>query len=133
MKKTTTRKNINPDKDEEQEGISYEKGREFEKEFAKFMKSDLNWTKVRVGASMAGHNNPKGTTIDVIGERLDELGIKYKAISTKWLVGSAICFVAALIWYIQDWMNNGLWFTILALLSIMGGIIFRLLSDANNK
>lgn len=126
-------KKSNQDIDEQKEGISYEKGLEFEREFAQFLKSELKWTKVRVGASISGHNNPKGTSIDVIGERLDALGIRYKDISTKWLIGSGICFVGALIWYIESWMNNGLWLTIYALLCIMGGSIFRILSDANNK
>lgn len=128
-----TGKNENPDQDEQAEGIPYEKGREFEIQFANFMKSDLNWTHIRIGASMAGHNNPKGTSIDVIGERLDELGVKYRDISTKWILGSVVFGLGGILWHIEQWGENGLWFTIFMLLSLMGAVMFRILSDANNK
>ena len=125
-------KRPNPDQDEQAEGIPYEKGREFEIQFAAFMKSDLGWDKVRVGASIAGHHNPKGTSIDVIGERLDALGVKYKDISNKWLIGSGILGLGGILWWFQGWGSNGLWFTMCALMSAVGFAIFRLLSDANN-
>lgn len=126
-------KNTNTDLDEQKEGVSYEKGREFENKFAEFMKNELGWSKVRVGAHMSGHNNAKGTSIDVFGERLDELGIKYKKISTKWMISSAILSLLALIWYLQGWGNNGIWFFMFGLMSMLGCATFMMLSEANNK
>lgn len=126
-------KKANADIDEQNEGVSYEKGREFEKKFAEFMKQELGWSKVRVGAHMSGHHNAKGTSIDVFGERLDELGIKYRKISMKWMWGSAALSLLALIWFLQDWANNGFWFLIMGMMSMLGCGIFMMLSDANNK
>lgn len=126
-------KKVNVDADEQAEGVSYEKGREFEQRFAIFLKDSVGWDKVRVGAHMTGKNNAKGTSIDVFAERLDSLGIKYRDISNKWMIGSGIFFLAGITWYAQSWGNDGLWFTIFALLSLVGGMIFRLLSDINNK
>lgn len=126
-------KKTNKDIDEQNEGVSYEKGREFEKQFAKFLKEELKWDKVRVGAHMTGRNNAKGTSIDVFAERLDYVGEKYKRIANKWMIGSGVLAVGAIFWYIESWGNDGFWFFILSLLSILGGVIFRLLSDINNK
>lgn len=123
----------NVDIDEENEGVSYEKGREFEKKFANFLKEELGWDKVRVGAHMSGKSNAKGTSIDVLGERLDSVGMKYRAISNRWIWASAVLGFGALIWFVQDWANDGFWFLILCLLSGMGATTFRLLSDINNK
>lgn len=124
---------VNADIDEQEEGVSYEKGREFENHFAEFLKDGLGWEKIRVGAHMPGRNNAKGTSIDVLGERLDELGIKYKKIANNWMIASGCLLIGALTWYVQDWGNDGFWFLILSLMSLLGGLIFRLLSDANNK
>ena len=125
------KKNI--DIDEENEGVSYEKGREFEKKFASFLKEELGWDKVRVGAHMSGKSNAKGTSIDVLGERLDEMGVKYKKISSRWMMASGVLGIGALIWFLQDWGSDGFWFFILCLLSVMGAMVFRMLSDANHK
>ena len=126
-------KNINTDIDEQEEGISYEKGREFEEQFAQFMKDELGWNKVRVGAHMTGKNNAKGTSIDILGERLDALGRKYKGISTKWIFGSVLLVICSGIWHFGNMGANGFWFFILGLLSSMGAIIFHILSITNNK
>lgn len=131
--KRTILKNTNTDIDEFNDGVSYEKGREFEEHFARFLKDELGWSKVRIGAHMPGRDNAKGTSIDILGERLDELGLRYKKISTNWMIGSGVLAACSLIWYIQDWGNDGFWFFMLCLFSIMGGAIFMMLSDANNK
>lgn len=127
------KKSYSIDLDEQSEGVSYEKGREFEEQFAKFLKDELKWEKIRIGAHMPGRDNAKGTSIDVLGERLDGLGIKYKKIANNWMIASACLLLGSLIWYLQDWGHDGFWFFILCLMSFMGGMIFRLLSDANNK
>lgn len=126
-------KNINKDVDEENDGVSYEKGREFEEQFARFMKDDLKWDKIRIGAHMSGHENAKGTSIDILGERLDFLGIKYRKIADKWMAVSIAFALGGIIWHIEKWGERGLWFTLFALTSFAAGLIFRILSDANNK
>lgn len=126
-----TKKTI--DIDEQNEGVSYEKGREFERQFAEFMKNELGWKKVRVGAHMPGKDNVKGTSIDIFAERLDDLGKKYESIAINWMLGSFLLASLSFIWYMQDWGNDGLWFLILCLISILGGLVFMFLSEVNNK
>ena len=113
--------------------ISYEKGREFEEQFAKFMKKKLNWHKVRVGAAMTGRSNAKGTSIDVFGERLDEKGERYSNLANKWMIGSGVLFVFAVAWFIAKIGENGIGFMILSLSLLICGVSFKLLSDAYNK
>lgn len=131
MKTKTTKRNS--DTDEESEGVSYAQGREFEEQFADFLKNKLGWEKVRVGAHMTGKNNAKGTSIDVFAERLDELGIKYNSIAVKWMVASGVFVALSLIFWIGEIGAHGHWFFILSLLSLLGGAIFMLLSGINNK
>ena len=71
---------------------SYLKGRELEEEFAAHMKKNLGWTSVRVGAHMKGKENSKGASIDVIGECLDERGVKFHRVSMS-ILTSAIFMV----------------------------------------
>lgn len=126
-------KKINVDIDERAEGVSYEKGRAFEERFAEFMRYELGWSKVRVGAHMPGSGNAKGTSIDVLGERLDQTGIRYKRMWIRWIMASLCLAIGSCVWHIQGWGNNGLWLLIFSLASVFFALIFMLLSDANNK
>lgn len=126
-------KKVSRDPDEELEGVSYEKGHEFEISFAAFMKSELSWPKVRVGAHLSGKQNQKGASIDVIGERLDEIGIKCKNFASTWTAISLIFGLFSAIYYVEKWGQHGIWFLILALVSMIGSIIFRIISDIFNK
>lgn len=127
------KKNKNRDIDEQAEGVSYEKGREFEEQFAKFMKNKLDWNEVRVGAHMTGKDNAKGTTIDILGRRLDLLGIKYNNIANKWIGAASVLIILSAIWWWKHWGQHGHWFLILSLLTLLGGIIFKILSTSNNQ
>lgn len=126
-------KKSNPDMDEQNEGVSYEKGREFEKKFAQFMKDELGWDKVRVGAHMPGRDNAKGTSIDVCGERLDELGMKYRQRSTPWAWGSIVLAVFSVIWWWNDLGENGIGFFIFSGTSFLASRIFIYLAELNHK
>ena len=126
-------KKVNPDIDEQEEGVSYEKGKEFEEQFATFMKNELRWDRVRVGAHMTGRNNAKGTSIDVFGERLDAKGLKYKKRGDIGVIISAILAVFSLVWYLKQWDGNGIWFLIFSLTAFAAVSIFRILSGTYNK
>lgn len=127
------RKKVNPDIDEQEEGVSYEKGKEFEEQFARFMQNELRWDKVRVGAHMTGRNNAKGTSIDIFAERLDAKGIKYKKRADKGLIVSAILAIFSIIGYFKEWNGNGIWLLIFSLTILASVCIFRILSDTYNK
>ncbi len=129
----TRRKKVNRDPDEELEGVSFEKGREFEIAFSKFMKSDLGWTKVRVGAHLSGKENEKGANIDIIGERLDDIGIKCKNFASTWTAISLIFALFSAIYHFERWGQHGIWFLILTLISLIASVIFRIISDIFNK
>lgn len=124
---------INKDSDEWNEGVSFEKGREFEKKFAQFMKEELGWSRVRVGAHMSGRDNAKGTSIDVCGERLDELGIKYRQRSTPWTWGSIVLAVFSVIWWWNDLGEHGIGFFIFSMISLLASRIFIYLAERNHK
>lgn len=126
-------KKSNADIDEQNEGVSYEKGREFEKKFAEFLKDELGWDKVRVGAHMTGHNNAKGTSIDVFGERLDAVGIKYNKVSNNWMIASGLLGVLALAGFFLDWGDSAIWIFLFALGSMMGCCVFKIISINNHK
>lgn len=123
----------NADLDEQAEGVSFEKGREFEKKFATFLKDELGWDKVRVGAHMTGRNNAKGTSIDVFGERLDAVGIKYNKISNNWMLASGFLAALAIIWFVADWGSNGLWLFLFGMGSMISGCVFKIISINNHK
>lgn len=123
----------NPDTDEQKEGVSYEKGLKFEKQFAQFMKKELGWEKVRVSAHMPGKYNAKGTSIDIFGERLSYVGIKYKKLSDKTLIGAGAMFIMCLFCYFNDLVGASKFFCILFALSAVTSIIFDVINNLNNK
>ena len=71
-----------------------EKGYELEKEFAEFMKSDLGYSKYHIHHNVSGLLNKKGTAVDVIAEKPDQKGIKYKELSHRYYIFSC-CFIIA--------------------------------------
>jgi len=97
------------------------------------MKDELGWDKVRVGCHMSGRNNAKGTSIDICGERLDELGIKYKKWSSSWTIASVVLAIFSIAWWYNNWGEHGLGFFFLALISLLGSRIFHYLSLLNHK
>lgn len=121
------------DIDEKNEGLSYERGREFEEEFATFLKNELHWTNIRLGASMQGKFNAKGTTIDILGQRLDFVGEIYKRRANKFLFASAILCILGVSWYIKSWMNDGFWFCLFSILCFIGVGVFKFLSLQNHS
>lgn len=126
------KKKINHDTDEASDGISYEKGRDFEISFSQFMKEELGWTKVRVGAHLSGKENQKGSNVDIIGEKLDQLGIKYKSYANKWMLSSGGLAFLSLLWHIEKWGEHGIVFLIFFLVVLAVGVLFRILSDIYN-
>ena len=68
------------------EEVSVGKGRELEEEFAKFMKEKLGWNKMRVGVHLLGKSNRKGAAVDIIAERVDERGKKFRKASLITLI-----------------------------------------------
>lgn len=126
MKKTNT-------ETAEQKEVAYEKGLDFEKQFAKFMKRELGWKKVRVGAHMQGKHNAKGTTIDVFAERLDYIGVKFNKIANRLLI-SAICFaIFSFIWHIEKWGEHGYWMLFCSLVSLAIVSFSKVISSHFNK
>jgi len=119
--------------EEEQEETTYDKGRELEHEFAQYMKANLRWHKVRVGAHLPGKSNRKGASIDVIGEVLDERGEKFHNIAILWLIIAGILLASSLVWAFEDLENGGIGLLIFAVMFAMGGIVFLLQSDKHNK
>ncbi len=98
------------DNDEQNDSTTYDKGREFENEFSEFMKRELGWNKVRVGAHMAGKENVKGAAIDIIGERLD---VKGKLFNLWFIVLFCIGFlfmIYGIFWSAESWGDGGMYF-----------------------
>lgn len=118
---------------EDQEETTYDKGRSLELEFSVFMKRELNWEKVRVGAHMAGKTNSKGAAIDVVGERLDKRGKNFHSFATIWIIGAGILFILALIWAFESFDNSGIGFLVVALAFMASAIFFMIQSDIYNK
>lgn len=127
------KKETNIDLDEQNDGVSYEKGREFEEQFASFMRNELRWDKVRVGAHMTGRNNAKGTSIDVFAERLDERGMKYRKYADNWMLASGGFGVFSLVWFLEQWSHHGIWFFRSSMVVLLVGLMFRYFSEGNNK
>ena len=50
---------------------SYQKGLDFEKEFATFMKEELKYDKIKVRKQVSGKHNIKGAEADIIGVEHD--------------------------------------------------------------
>ncbi len=75
------------------------KGNQLEKEFAEFMKSTLNWGKVRVGAHLVGKNNTHGAKVDIVAQFDDSMGNVYKKCS-RFLIGFALFFM--LLTFVDD-------------------------------
>ncbi|MFY9308180.1 MAG: hypothetical protein WAQ28_03925 [Bacteroidia bacterium] len=116
----------------EDEQTTYDKGRELEIQFSVFMKHELKWEKVRVGAHMAGKANVKGAAIDVIGERLDERGRKFKTFAILWLYFAFCCIVASTFMIITE-LGTGEVFLFFAILLAIGGAVFMYQSGVHNK
>lgn len=115
------------------EETTYDKGRELETLFSVFMKHELKWDKVRVGAHMAGKANVKGAAIDVIGERLDERGRKFNTISIIWLIIAAGLLILSIVWAINDFDNGGIGLLIISFVFMAGAIVFLIQSAKFNK
>lgn len=131
--KTKSNKKINTDVDEASEGVSYEKGRDFEMLFSKFMQAELGWTKVRVGAHLAGRENQKGSNVDIIAEKLDADGIKYNDTASAWITGAIISAVLSLLYYFNNWGEHGIWFFVFSLILLAAGALFKILWLTFNK
>jgi len=97
---------------------TYDKGKELENQFAIFMKHELEWSKARVGAHMAGKSNVKGAAIDIIGERLDDKGIRFKRVFNYYFFIGACLVVFSLTQIIFENTNND-WFEILLNISVV--------------
>ena len=112
---------------------SYTKGRELETEFSVFLKRELGWQKVRVGAHLPGKMNRKGAAIDVIGEKLSEKGKRYHTRAINFLIITGGLFVLAIIWNLMDWGNGGIGLLIYAIIAGIVAVIFLKRSDEFNK
>ncbi|NUY81025.1 hypothetical protein HUK80_08975 [Flavobacterium sp. MAH-1] len=64
---------------------SHAKGLRLEKEFSEFMKSDLGWEKTINRKQMRSHWNAAGTNVDIIAERPNEKGERFKRVSRAYL------------------------------------------------
>ncbi len=108
-------------------------GDKLESEFAKYMKSELDWDKVRVGAHLSGRDNNKGAAVDIIGERLDERGKRFHSIGIIFIITSlTLCFFSGL-YAIYEIDNYGVGFLIFAVLFLISSIVYLKLSDKYNK
>lgn len=119
--------------EKEEELNTYEKGNGFEHEFALFMKQQLDWSNVRVGAHMAGKQNVKGANIDVIGERLDDKGTAARKVVIAMVTIASLMLMYAIIWAAEEMDNGGLGFLITSFSFLFGSIIFGFVSAKYNK
>lgn len=117
---------------DDNEQTSYDKGRELEVEFSLFMKRELNWGKVRVGAHLPQKMNKKGASVDVISERLDDRGQKFQQLSIIAIVVSLIMICMALIMIYSE-LGTGELFLALSVTIGLGSIVFMLQSSKFNK
>lgn len=106
---------------------SFNKGKELEHEFAKFMKENLGWNNVRVGAHLVGRSNRKGASVDIIAWRLNETGLNLKGLGKIYLWGCGIFFLLGLlIGFASDWEIEFAEFLIIVSLplEILGLIVY---------
>ena len=106
----------------------YDKGHVFEHEFALFMKQQLDWSNVRVGAHMAGKQNVKGANIDVIAERLDDKGTSARKVFIAMVTIASLMLMYAIIWATEEMDNGGIGFLIASFAFLFGSIVFGLVS-----
>jgi hypothetical protein len=117
------------------EETAVDKGRALENEFAKFMREELNWQKVRVGAHLSGGFNRKGAAIDVLAEKLDDRGVRLKKLGTIYLIFCGVLFLYGILYGINvDW-NDGIGeiCIYIALPLEVGGLFALILSNKYNK
>lgn len=118
--------------DNEDEQTSYAKGRELEIEFSLFMKRELGWNKVRVGAHLPQKMNKKGAAIDIISERLDERGKGFHRFGMWWISIALLCILISL-YIIFTEIGTGELFLLFGILLAIGGFFFMYQSGKYNK
>ena len=69
-----------------------EKGDKLEKEFAEFMKNELQYEKYRIQKRVKGSINSKGTDVDIIAEKTNDAGRRLKNNSLIFYIISAFIF-----------------------------------------
>lgn len=117
---------------DEDEQTSYDKGRELEDEFSIFMKRELKWDKVRVGAHLPQKMNKKGAAIDIISERLDERGKNFHKAAMWWVIGALACILMSLIMIATE-LGTGEIFLAAGIAVGVGGFFFMYQSNKHNK
>jgi hypothetical protein len=115
------------------EQTTYEKGKELENQFSVFMKHELGWVEVRVGAHMAGKANVKGAAIDVIGARLDQRGKNFRKATIVAIGTALLMFVYGIIWALTGTGNGGVGFMTAGLMLIPVSLIYMYFMGKYNK
>lgn len=111
---------------------AYDKGRELEFEFSNYMKTNLNWHKIRVGAHLPGRQNSKGSAVDVIGESLDERGQRFAKLAISWMMISG-GFILLSFFCIMSGLGTGVVFLCLGFISLGSGFYFKSHIEKYNK
>lgn len=87
---------------------SYAKGKEFENRFGEFMKSDLDFDKIKPRTFLSSTINPKGSEVDIVGVRKDDRGKFFNVIAGVTMLVAVLLllygFYEAWLWYDDIWM-----------------------------
>ncbi len=106
---------------ETEEETSRSKGKELEEEFSKFMKKKLGWSTTRVGSHLAGRDNRKGTSVDIVGNRLNQLGMAFKKAFKVYALAFVVLIVIGMIYGYSKNFKDGVTSTI-----FYTGLIFEI-------
>ena len=116
------------------EQTSFTKGIELEKEFAEYIRTELNYDKIKIRFQVKAKANSRGTNVDVIGQRVDSTGKTYRVIAFIYFLVFVIVYFYGIISYSNDSIDGGL-LTLLFVISsffLVGGLIFIINSEKNN-
>ena len=76
---------------------SYQKGKEFEDKFAKYLKTEMKYDRVKTRSQINAAQNSRGSNIDIIGERPSEKGKRIKKIGNYYIIISIALYAIGFI------------------------------------
>jgi hypothetical protein len=88
------------------EKSTFKKGIELEKEFAEYIREEMKYDKIKIRFQVKQANNSMGANIDIIGQRLNETGIRLKRVSKWYFIMCVIVVFYALLIGIMDSFYN---------------------------
>jgi len=121
--------------DVETEESSHAKGKQLEEEFSVLMKKKLGWDNTRVGVHLAGRDNRKGASVDIVGHRLDAKGKMFRKAFKVYTITFVLLMVIGVFYGLAETFNDGVFSSlfITGILFEIAGAVTIYFSNAYNK